>query len=77
MRFFYGNFETIYKYQKRFLTLENKLDGYQRGGGQGKHKVEIKESNCHEQKVIYGIVEPLCCTPQTNVTLYVNYWKKK
>ena len=33
----------------------------------------IKECTCDGHWVIYGIVESLYCTPETNITLYVNY----
>ena len=33
----------------------------------------IKEDTCDKHPVMYGRVESLCCTPETNITLYVNY----
>ena len=30
-----------------------------------------------EHWLMYRIDEPLCCTPQTNITLYVNYTSLK
>ena len=34
----------------------------------------IKECTCcDEHQVLYGSVELLYCTPETNITLYVNY----
>ena len=36
--------------------------------------MEIKEYNCHDDHwVMYGIVESLYCTPETNITLFINY----
>ena len=36
--------------------------------------MEIKEDTyCDEDWVMYRTVESLCCTPETNITLYVNY----
>ena len=31
---------------------------------------------CGEQNIMYRVVEESCCTPETNVTLRVNYTKK-
>lgn len=34
----------------------------------------IKEGTCHdEHRVMYETVESLYCTPETKITLYVNY----
>ena len=33
----------------------------------------IKESTCAELWVMYGMVESLYYTPETNITLYFNY----
>ena len=36
--------------------------------------MEIKEFTYHDKHgVLYRIVEPLYCTPETNVTVYVTY----
>ena len=38
----------------------------------------IKECTCHdEHRVMCGSVESLDCTPETNITLYVNYTEIK
>ena len=34
--------------------------------------METKEGACDEHWVMYGSVESLCCTPKTNITVYVN-----
>ena len=31
---------------------------------------------CGKHSIMYKIVESLCCTPETNITLHVNYTKK-
>ena len=36
--------------------------------------IGIKEGNCDEYQVLYESVESLNCTPETNITLYINYW---
>ena len=33
----------------------------------------IKEGTCDKHQVMYGSVESLDCTPETNITLYFNY----
>ena len=33
----------------------------------------FEEYTCDEHWVMYGIVESLYCTAQTNITVYVNY----
>ena len=39
---------------------------------------EIKEYTYHdEHRVMYRVVESLYCTPETNITLYVNYLEFK
>ena len=50
-------------------------DGYRRGGecGRMKQVMGIKECTCcDEHWVLYGTVESLYCTFETNITLYVN-----
>ena len=37
-----------------------------------KYMMGMKQCTSDEQWVIYGSVESLCCTPETNTTLYVN-----
>ena len=41
-------------------------------GGMGEIGDGIKKGTCNEHQVLYGSVESLCCTPETNITLYVN-----
>ena len=38
-----------------------------------KQVIRIKECACDEHWVMYGIVESLYSTLETNITLYVNY----
>ena len=59
------------KPKNRLLTIENKLmvTRGEVGGGMG----EIGEGDHDEHWVMYGSVESLYCTPETNITLYVNY----
>ena len=63
--------------KKQTLNYREQTDGYQSGGGQGNglNKVmEIKECTCcDEHWVMYGSVESLYYTPESNITLYVNY----
>lgn len=43
-----------------------------------KYVMGIKEYTCHDDHwAIYGIAEPLSCTPETNITLYVNWNSNK
>ena len=35
---------------------------------------EIKEDTCDEHWVMYGTVQSLYCTPETNITLHKLYW---
>ena len=38
----------------------------------------IKEGTCGDEHwVMYESVEPLHCTPETNIVLYVNYTESK
>ena len=39
--------------------------------------MEIKDCTGDEHWVMYGIVESMYCTPETNITLYVNYTQIK
>ena len=64
------------KPKNRLLTIENKLVVARRevGGRMG----EIGEGDLEcayydEHQVMYRIVESLYCTPETNITYYVNY----
>ena len=42
-------------------------------GGWVKYVTGIKECTCRDGPVVmYGIVESLCCTPGTDITLYAN-----
>ena len=42
-------------------------------GGWGKQVMGMKEGTCgDEHQVLCGSVESLYCTPETNITLYVN-----
>ena len=43
------------------------------GGGWGKWVMVVKEGTCDEHWVLYVSDESLNCTPETNITLYVNY----
>lgn len=45
------------------------------GGGMGGVVMGIKESTCDEHQVMYGIVESLFCTPETNIPLFFNFIK--
>ena len=42
-----------------------------------KQVMGIKEGICDEHQVMYGRVESLYCTPETNITVYVNWNLKK
>ena len=42
-------------------------------GGWVKQAMRIKVCTCDDHCVMYGIVESLYNTPETNITLYVNY----
>ena len=60
--------------KKQILNYREQSDGCQRGGGQegGRNRC-WDEGTCHdEHRVMYGSVESLYCTPETNITLYVN-----
>ena len=35
--------------------------------------MDVNWTYCGDHFVIYTSVEPLCCTPETNITLYVNF----
>ena len=60
--------------KKQTLNYRKQTDGYQRGGESGwvKYVMGTKEYTCDEPRVIYGIVEFLYYTSETNITLYVN-----
>ena len=65
----------------RPLTIENKFvttrgeGGGQMGGiGEGD---DYKCTYCNKHWVLYRIAEPLYCTPETNLTLYVDYIRIK
>ena len=67
------------KPRNRLLTIENKLmvtRRARRGGGSrdgGRQVMGIKEDTCGDgHRVMYGSVESLYHTPDTNITLYVN-----
>ena len=63
------------KQKKKTLNYRDEIDGYQKGGGQGrriKQVIVIKDSTCCDELILYGTVESLYCTPETNITLYVN-----
>lgn len=64
--------------KKKKMTLNNNVI-VTRGerGGRGRGMAEIvdgdKNCTCHDEHwVLYGIVESLYHTPETNITLYVN-----
>jgi len=68
------------KPRNRFLTIENKLmvTRGEVGGRMGEIVMGIKECTCHDEHlVMYRIVESLYRTPETNITLYVNYSRIK
>ena len=62
------------KARNRLLTIENKLmvTKGEGGGGMGKEVIGIKECICDGHWVLYGSVESIYCSPETNITLYVN-----
>ena len=62
------------KPQKRHLTIENTLRiiGEVVGGGWVKWVMGIKEGTCYKHWVLYVSDESLHCTPETDITLYVN-----
>lgn len=44
------------------------------GGGWTKEVMGTKQCTCHDEHgVVYGTVELLYCTPEANISLYVNY----
>ena len=43
-------------------------------GGWVEKVIRIKECTCDEHQVLYISVESLYCTPETNITLCVNYF---
>jgi len=60
---------------KRLLTIEKKLrvSGGEVGGGWAQWVMGIKEGTCcDEHQVLYGSIKSLTCTPEINITLYVN-----
>ena len=62
--------------QKRLLTIENKLmiTRHEVGGVLGEIGEGDLECTYHDEHwVMYRVIEALCCTPETNITLYVNY----
>ena len=60
--------------QETDSTIENKLM-VTREGLQGwvKQMMKIKECTCEEHEVMYGSVESLYCTHETNIIFYVSY----
>ena len=59
------------KPRNRLSTIENKLM-VTIGEVGGTQVMRIKDCICHEHQVLYISVESLYCTPETNITLYVN-----
>ena len=59
--------------KKQTLNCREQTDGYQRGSRWGKQVMEIKQYTYDECRVMYRIDESLYCTPETNITVYVNY----
>ena len=62
--------------EKQTLNYSEQTEGYQREGQgqeQGKQLMGMKGYTCDEHWVLYGSAESLYCTPETNITLYVNY----
>ena len=55
----------------KIIALQGHLGG--RWGGWVKQLMGIKDSACDEHQVVYGNVKSLNCTPETNITLYVNW----
>ena len=48
------------------------VTGGERLGCVGEAGVGLKACTCDEHQVLYGNVESLHCTPETNITLHVN-----
>ena len=62
--------------KKQILNYREHTDGHQRGGGGGwgKQVMGMKVRTCRdEHQVMDGSDESLYCTPETNITLCVNY----
>ena len=57
---------------KQTLDCREQTDDYQKGGwwvGESvKYVMEIKEYTCNEHQVLYGGVESIYCTLETNIT---------
>ena len=59
------------------LNYREHTDGHQKGSGWGvwlKSVVRVKECIFHDEHwvIMYGSAESLHCTPETNVTLYID-----
>ena len=54
------------------LNYKEQTDGDQDGGGGVREIGDGEGTCCDEHLVLYGCVEPLYCTTETNMTLYVN-----
>lgn len=68
--------------KKTRLKYREQTGAYQREGWEGDEMDEGDEEPTYrdEHWEMYRIVESLCCTPETNIKLYVNYpgiWKNK
>ena len=63
------------KPRNRLLTLESKLVVRREvGGAMVRGRVTEKECTCcDEHQVLYRTIESPYCTPETKITLYVNY----
>ena len=74
--------QQISKGEKREMQTKKQTLNYRKqtdvwGGEAGwewvKQVMGIKECTCDEQQVMYGRVESLSCTPETNITSYVTW----
>ena len=58
--------------KKQTLNSREQTDDYQREEGWVKQVVGMKEGTSDAPWMMYGSVESLYCTLETNITLYVN-----
>ena len=67
--------ESEWETKNQTLNYREQTGGYQRGGEWG---MGIKEDTCRDEHwVVHRISELLYGTPETNLTLYVNYTGNK
>ena len=59
--------------KKQIFNYTEQTDGYQKRVGWVKQVIGIKVCTCDEHQVLYGRVESLYCTLETNIMLYVKH----